>query len=107
MTYSQISLFMKCVQTLKVDVSDPFPIIKTLTHISMLAGLTLLPAYSPEEAGKILENYKVYENKPVDFIQEKQDPSILQQVRASATAVRINRQKSILQVINLYRSWMR
>lgn len=47
----------------------------------MLTELTLIPAYSAEEAGRILENYKIYENKPPEFIQEKQDPSIVQQVR--------------------------
>lgn len=28
-------------------------------------------AWSPEEAAKIIENYKVYENKPPDKIMEK------------------------------------
>jgi len=46
----------------------------------MLADLTIIPANTAEEAGKILENYKIYENKPPDFIQEKQDSSIMQQV---------------------------
>jgi hypothetical protein len=47
----------------------------------MLADLTIIPAHTAEDAGKILENYKIYENKPVDVIQEKQDSSIVQQVR--------------------------
>jgi len=51
----------------------------------MLADLTIIPANSAEEAGKILENYKIYENKPPDFIQEKQDPNTLQQVSISWT----------------------
>jgi DNA excision repair protein ERCC-1 len=72
-----------CSCSLQVDVSDPFPILKTLTHISMLADLTVLPANTAEEAGRILENYKIYENKPPDFIQEKQDPSVLQQVKST------------------------
>lgn len=46
----------------------------------MLADLTILMAHGAEEAAKILENYKVYENKPPELIQEKQDPSIMQQV---------------------------
>jgi len=46
----------------------------------MLADLTIVLAHSSEEAGKILENYKIYENKPADVIQERQDPSIVQQV---------------------------
>lgn len=28
-------------------------------------------AWSPEEAGKVIENYKIFENKPPDQIMEK------------------------------------
>ena len=57
----------------------------------MLADLTIIPANTAEEAGRILENYKIYENKPPDFIQEKQDPSILQQVKARLYFFRIGK----------------
>lgn len=33
--------------------------------------MTLMLAWSPEEAAKIIENYKIYENKPPDKIMEK------------------------------------
>jgi len=46
----------------------------------MLADLTIIPTHTPEEGGRILENYKLFENKPCDSIQEKQDPNINQQV---------------------------
>ena len=46
----------------------------------MLAELTLIPTNSAEEAGRIIENYKIYENKPPDLIKERKDPEILQQV---------------------------
>ncbi|XP_035702254.1 DNA excision repair protein ERCC-1 isoform X2 [Folsomia candida] len=72
----------------QVDVADPYPILKTLSHIAMLADLTILMAHGAEEAAKILENYKVYENKPPELIQEKQDPSIMQQVIDSLTSIR-------------------
>lgn len=72
----------------QVDVQDPYPILKTLTHISMLADLTIIPCHSAEEAGKILETYKIYENKPSDVIQEKQDASSSQQVIDALTSIR-------------------
>ena len=53
----------------------------------MLADLTILMAHGAEEAAKILENYKMYENKPPEIIQEKQDPSIVQQVRATCAYI--------------------
>lgn len=33
--------------------------------------MTLMLAWSPEEAARIIENYKIYENKPPDRIMEK------------------------------------
>lgn len=34
----------------------------------LLADLTLMLAWTPEEAGKIVETYKLFENKPPDLI---------------------------------------
>jgi len=86
----------------QIDVSDPFPILKTLTHISMLADLTIIPAYSAEEIGRILENYKIYENKPPDFIQEKQDPSVLQQVMDALTSIRSVNKTDAMTLLNVF-----
>lgn len=37
--------------------------------------MTLILAWSSEEAGKIIETYKIYENKPADKIMEKSESS--------------------------------
>lgn len=58
---------------LQVDVKDPHHELKQLTKICILADLTLMLAWSPEEAGRIIEVYKIYEHKPPDMIMEKQD----------------------------------
>lgn len=39
----------------------------------MLADLTLLLAWNAQEAGRIIETYKVFEHKPPDLIMEKQE----------------------------------
>lgn len=59
----------------KVDVKDPHHPLKNLTRICILANMTLILAWSPEEAGKIIETYKIYENKPADKIMEKSESS--------------------------------
>lgn len=59
----------------QVDISDPHHILKNLTRICILADLTLILAWSAEEAGKIIESYKIYENKPADRIMEKSETS--------------------------------
>ncbi|EEZ97282.2 DNA excision repair protein ERCC-1-like Protein [Tribolium castaneum] len=60
---------------LLVDVSDPHHLLKNLTRVCILADLTLILAWSAEEAGKIIETYKIYENKPADNIMEKGESS--------------------------------
>jgi DNA excision repair protein ERCC-1 len=37
-------------------------------------------AWSAEEAGRIIETYKIFENKPPDMIMEKQESSPYQKV---------------------------
>ncbi|XP_044263146.1 DNA excision repair protein ERCC-1 [Tribolium madens] len=59
----------------QVDVSDPHHLLKNLTRVCILADLTLILAWSAEEAGKIIETYKIYENKPPDNIMEKGESS--------------------------------
>ncbi|XP_052749186.1 DNA excision repair protein ERCC-1 isoform X2 [Galleria mellonella] len=55
----------------QVDLKDPHVPLKNLTRICLLTDMTLMLAWSPEEAARIIENYKIYENKPPDRIMEK------------------------------------
>ncbi|KAL1139692.1 hypothetical protein AAG570_006670 [Ranatra chinensis] len=57
----------------QVDMKDPHHSIKHLTRVCLLADLTLMLAWSPEEAGKIIETYKIFEHKPPDLIMEKSE----------------------------------
>lgn len=63
---------------LQVDMKDPHTPLKHLTRVCLLADLTLMLAWSPEEAAKIIETYKIFEHKPPDMIMERQesDPHI-------------------------------
>ncbi|XP_014203761.1 DNA excision repair protein ERCC-1 [Copidosoma floridanum] len=72
----------------QVDVPEPHHSLKNLTRICLLANLTLMLAWSPEEAGKIIEMYKVYETKPPDMIMEKSDSAPLQKLSNALTSVR-------------------
>lgn len=57
----------------QVDLEDPHHALKHLTRVCLLCDLTLMLAWSPHEAGKIIETYKIYEHKPPDLIMEKQE----------------------------------
>ena len=45
--------------------------------------MTLLLAWSAEEAGRIIETYKIFERKPPDLIMEKQESNSLSKVYRS------------------------
>uniref|UniRef100_A0A5F5PVK0 ERCC excision repair 1, endonuclease non-catalytic subunit n=1 Tax=Equus caballus TaxID=9796 RepID=A0A5F5PVK0_HORSE len=55
----------------QVDVKDPQQALKVLAKMCILADCTLVLAWSPEEAGRYLETYKAYEQKPADLLMEK------------------------------------
>lgn len=55
----------------QIDMKEPHNALKQLTRICILANLTLMLAWNAEEAGKIIETYKLYENRPPDLIMER------------------------------------
>lgn len=55
------------------DIKECHNALKHLTRICLLADLTLMVAWSYEEAGKIVENYKLYENVNAEKLMERQD----------------------------------
>lgn len=56
-----MEFFLFCLQ-------DPHNALKNLTQMCLLADLTLMLAWNAEEAGKVIETYKMFENKPPDLI---------------------------------------
>lgn len=72
----------------QVDIKDPHHALKNLTRICILADLTLILAWNADEAGKILETYKIYENKPADQIMEKGENSLYLKLIQALTAIK-------------------
>ncbi|XP_052890239.1 DNA excision repair protein ERCC-1 [Anopheles moucheti] len=55
----------------QIDISEPQNALKHLTRICLLADLTLMLAWNADEAGRIVEKYKLFENRPPDWIMER------------------------------------
>ncbi|XP_071455730.1 DNA excision repair protein ERCC-1 isoform X2 [Hetaerina americana] len=72
----------------EVDAQDPHHALKYLTRVCLLANLTLMLAWSAEEAGRIIETYKIFENKPPDLIMEKKEDDPFQKLISALTSVR-------------------
>lgn len=74
------------------DVNDHQAAIRELTKVSMINSLTMVLAWSAEEAGKYIETYKSFEHKPPDAIKERIGEDYLAQVTNVLTQIRgINR----------------
>ena len=58
----------------QVDVKEPHHALRQLMRVAILCDLTLMLAWSHQEAGQILETYKAMEDKPADMIMEKSNP---------------------------------
>ena len=65
---------------LQIDVAEPHHSLKHLTRICILADLTLMLAWNAEDAGRIIETYKIYEKKPPDLIMERSETGVHQKV---------------------------
>ncbi|XP_015187186.1 PREDICTED: DNA excision repair protein ERCC-1 [Polistes dominula] len=72
----------------QVDVADPHHALKHLTRICILADLTLMLAWNAEDAGKIIETYKIYENKPPDMIMDRSGTAPYQKLANAFTTIR-------------------
>ncbi|XP_057376211.1 DNA excision repair protein ERCC-1-like isoform X2 [Daphnia carinata] len=86
----------------QVDIKDPYIPIKELTKICLLADLTLLLAWDAQEAGKIIETYKVFEHKPPDLIMGKQENNnVLAGIADALTSIKsVNRTDAMTLISN-------
>ncbi|NWI13329.1 ERCC1 protein, partial [Crypturellus soui] len=67
---------------------DPHQALKELAKICILADCTLVLAWSAEEAGRYLETYKAYEQKPADLLMEKVERDFLSRMTDCLTSVK-------------------
>ncbi|CAE6491280.1 unnamed protein product [Rhizoctonia solani] len=70
------------------DVTEHQNSIKELTKACLLNGITVVVAWSVEEAGQYLATYKLYEFKSHQLIKEKVDADYQSVLRAALTTVR-------------------
>ncbi|XP_063893235.1 DNA excision repair protein ERCC-1 [Helicoverpa armigera] len=86
----------------QVDLKEPHSSLKNLTRICLLTDLTLMLAWNPEEAAKIIENYKIYENKPPDRIMEKIENDPHQKVINALTTIKPVNKTDAMTLISIF-----
>ncbi|OAQ27757.1 hypothetical protein K457DRAFT_113740 [Linnemannia elongata AG-77] len=70
-----------------VDVDTHQHAIRELTRVAMVNDLTLVCAWSNEEAARYIETYKAYENKAPDAIKERVDNDYLSKLTDGLTQI--------------------
>lgn len=88
----------------QVDVKDPQQALKELAKMCILADCTLILAWSPEEAGRYLETYKAYEQKPPDLLMEKLEHSFMSRVTECLTTVKSVNKTDSQTLLSTFRS---
>jgi DNA excision repair protein ERCC-1 len=71
-----------------VDTKECQKVLQELAKIAILADLTLMLAWSYDEAGRYLETYKAFENKPPDMLMERVDGDFLSRATECLTTVK-------------------
>lgn len=72
----------------QVDTREPHNALKHLTRMCFLADLTLMLAWNADEAGRIVETYKLFEQRPADWIQERAEQAPHQRLVSALTVVK-------------------
>lgn len=73
----------------QVDIKESQNALKHLTRLCLLADFTLMVAWTPEECGKIIETYKMLENKPAEYLMDKTENDDYQKVVNALTSIKV------------------
>uniref|UniRef100_T1IU89 DNA excision repair protein ERCC-1 n=1 Tax=Strigamia maritima TaxID=126957 RepID=T1IU89_STRMM len=109
--YDRLKLLGQCyklrVLLVQVDVKDSHHAIKKLTKIAILAKFTLMLAWSAEEAGRFLEIYKIFENKPQDAIMGKIETDPVAKLSDALSSVKPVNQTNAKTLLTTFKSFDR
>ncbi|EPQ57397.1 DNA repair protein rad10 [Gloeophyllum trabeum ATCC 11539] len=72
---------------LMCDVSEHQDPIRELTKVCLINNITIIVAWSPEEAGAYLATYKQFEHRPPDMIKERVEKDHLSLLRTALTSI--------------------
>ncbi|KAI8973930.1 excision repair protein [Pilobolus umbonatus] len=99
------NLFVTRILLVLVDVENYHDVIREINRVSVLNGFTLMLAWSQEEAGRYLETYKAYENKPPDMIRERVDEDYYAKMTDCLTSVRSVNKTDVLTLLSNFGSF--
>jgi DNA excision repair protein ERCC-1 len=87
----------------QIDVEDNVKPLLELNKLCFTHRFTLLLSWSPLEAGRYLETFKSYENKPSTSIQEKVETEFLPQVTSVLKSVKSINRTDVMTLFEAFR----
>ena len=82
------NMFSLRILLVQCDINDHQAPVKELTKIALINNLTMMMAWSAEEAGRYIETYKTFERKSHDMIRERINEDYPSQINAVLTQIR-------------------
>jgi DNA excision repair protein ERCC-1 len=70
------------------DVDDSQSAIKELVKVALVNSLTLMVAWTAEEAGSYIERYKAFEHKAPDLIRERVNNDYMSHLNSALTSIK-------------------
>ncbi|KAJ1985134.1 ssDNA endonuclease and repair protein rad10 [Dimargaris verticillata] len=88
-----------------VDIDDSRQTIRELTQLSVQRNLTVMLAWSSEEAGRYIETFKALENHPPDLIREKVEDAYFPRLTSCLTSVRAVNKTDVMTLASNFKSF--
>ncbi|KAJ1982283.1 ssDNA endonuclease and repair protein rad10 [Dimargaris xerosporica] len=88
-----------------VDIDDSRQTIRELTQLSVQRNLTIMLAWSSEEAGRYIETFKALENHPPDLIREKVEDAYFPRLTSCLTSVRAVNKTDVMTLASNFKSF--
>ncbi|KAJ2306111.1 ssDNA endonuclease and repair protein rad10 [Coemansia sp. RSA 2706] len=96
--------YTKRVLLVYVDTEDSKLALREINKAAVVGEMTLLLAWSLDEAGRYVEALKVYENRPPDVIRERVEDTFVAQLAAALTSIRSVNKADVLTLAANFRT---
>lgn len=88
----------------QADIKDNQRPLQDLAKLCLAQGLTLIVAWTPQDAGRYLEAYKMYEFKPADQLQERVAKDYISQLTGALTTVKSVSKTDVITLLSTFGS---
>lgn len=97
-------LYVTRILLVYVDIENYHEALREINRVAILSQFTLMLAWSLEEAGRYLETYKAFENRPPDLIRERVEEDYLAKMTDGLTQIKSVNKTDVLTLLTTFGS---